>query len=118
MKDLLDLLCVYNSEDPEPDQFPDELYFNREVGQDNTRKIRKTWQYVSISRLYLISRLCLVSSPSYLMFLSHFYLTSLSHVYVSVSRLYLTHIYRVYVTSLSKVSISYFCLTSLSHVSV
>ncbi|KAK2161551.1 hypothetical protein NP493_1575g00020 [Ridgeia piscesae] len=44
MKDLLDLLCVYNSEDPEPDQFPDELYFNREVGQDNTRKIRKTWQ--------------------------------------------------------------------------
>jgi pentatricopeptide repeat domain-containing protein 3 len=44
IEDLLDLLCVYNSEDPPEDLLADELYFHRDVGQDNTKKISKEWK--------------------------------------------------------------------------
>lgn len=44
-EDLLDLLCFYNSEDPPENSLVDELFFHRDVSQDNSRKmIRKEWK--------------------------------------------------------------------------
>lgn len=43
-EDLLDLLCYYNSEDPPERLLADELFFHRDVGQDNLKKMRKEWK--------------------------------------------------------------------------
>ena len=45
MCDLLDLLCMYNSTDPETPLLPDEQFFKRDLGrQDSSKKMAKTWK--------------------------------------------------------------------------
>ena len=44
LNSLLDLLCMYNSNDPAGDLTSDEQFYKRDIGQDNTKKISKTWK--------------------------------------------------------------------------